>query len=270
MTAPALTRTAPPRPARPRRALLRLHRPALIAWGVFVAVISAVLLWAYGPLGNSAHAAWQQQCTEDVCDWNDAIEGYHLAYTLSEVAIGFLPILVAVWAGGLLIGRELENGTASLAWTQSISPARWLATKLAVPAALLTAGTTLLVLLHRLLFDAHQVPDGWGWNDHNTFYANGTVAIAFPLLGLTVGALTGLVQPGPGRRPRRRGTDGRVVPHLLGKPPTRAVEDQRRRPEGGLRGTRERHLRRRRRRHLHRRPHPRPVRRRRKGLPGRP
>ncbi|WP_329252834.1 hypothetical protein OG223_25130 [Streptomyces sp. NBC_01478] len=194
MTAPALTRTAPPRPARPRRALLRLHRPALIAWGVFVAVISAVLLWAYGPLGNSAHAAWQQQCTEDVCDWNDAIEGYHLAYTLSEVAIGFLPILVAVWAGGLLIGRELENGTASLAWTQSISPARWLATKLAVPAALLTAGTTLLVLLHRLLFDAHQVPDGWGWNDHNTFYANGTVAIAFPLLGLTVGALTGLVQ----------------------------------------------------------------------------
>ncbi|MEV8544938.1 hypothetical protein [Streptomyces sp. NPDC051572] len=194
MTAQALTRTAPPRPARPRRALLRLHRPALIVWSVFVAVISAVLLWAYGPLGNAARTAWQQQCTKDLCDWNDSIEGYHLAYTVAEVAIHFIPIVVAVWAGGVLIGRELEHGTAQLAWTQSVSPARWLAAKLALPAVLLTAGTTVLVLLHRLLFDAHKIPDGWSWNDTDAFYANGTIAIAFPLLALAVGALAGLVQ----------------------------------------------------------------------------
>ncbi|MFG2371320.1 hypothetical protein ACGFY9_07565 [Streptomyces sp. NPDC048504] len=193
MTAQALTRTAPPRPARPRRALLRLHRPALIVWGVFVAVISAVLLWAYGPLGNAARTAWQQQCTKNLCDWNDSIEGYHLAYTLAEVALHFVPVVVAVWAGGMLIGRELEHGTAQLAWTQSVSPARWLAAKLALPAVLLTAGTTVLVLLHRLLFDAHKIPDGWSWNDDNAFYANGTIAIAYPLLGLALGALAGLV-----------------------------------------------------------------------------
>jgi hypothetical protein len=196
MTAQVLTRTAPPRPARPRRALLRLHRGALIGWGVFVAVISAVLLWAYGPLGNTAGDAWQRKCTGDVCDWDFSIENYHLAYTLAEVAIHFMPIVIAVWAGSLLVGRELESGTARLAWTQSVTPTRWLAAKLVYPAVPLTAGTTVLVLLHRLLFDAHKIPDGWSWNDTEAFYANGTVAIAFPLLALALGALAGLVVRG--------------------------------------------------------------------------
>ncbi|MEV0483911.1 hypothetical protein AB0I69_25290 [Streptomyces sp. NPDC050508] len=193
MTALATAPTARPRPARAWRAVLRLHRPALILWGVFVAVVSAVLLWAYGPGGNAASAAWQKKCTADLCDWDYSVDAYHLAYRFSEAAIDFLPVLVALWAGSMLIGRELENGTAELVWTQSVSPARWLATKLTAPAALLTAGTTLLVLLHRLLFDAHQVPEGWNWSDNGTFETNGPVAVAFPLLGLALGALAGLV-----------------------------------------------------------------------------
>ncbi|MGX9890236.1 hypothetical protein [Streptomyces sp. NPDC002276] len=192
MTAQAVAPADRPRPARASRAVLRLHRPALVLWGVFVAVVSAVLLWAYGPGGNAAGAAWRRKCTVDLCDSDYSIDGYHLAYRFSETAIGFLPVLVALWAGGLLIGRELENGTAELAWTQAVSPARWLAAKLAVPAALLTAGTTLLVLLHRLLYDAHQVPKGWNWSDNGTFEANGPIAVAFPLLGLALGALGGL------------------------------------------------------------------------------
>ncbi|MFJ6902412.1 hypothetical protein [Streptomyces hokutonensis] len=193
MTALATAPTARPRPARAWRAVMRLHRPALIFWGFFVSVVSAVLLWAYGPGGNAAAAAWQRPCTVDLCDVGYAVDIYHLAYRFCEALITFLPVLVAVWAGGLLIGRELENGTAELAWSQSVSPARWLATKLAVPAALLTAGTTLLVLLHRLLFDAHQVPKGWNWSDNGTFEANGPIAIAFPLLALALGALAGLI-----------------------------------------------------------------------------
>ena len=194
MTAQAVAATARPRPARAWRAVLRLHQPALFLWGVFVTLVSAVLLWAYGPGGNAAGAAWRRKCTVDLCDLEDySVDRYHLAFRFSEAAIDFLPILVALWASGMLIGRELENGTAELAWTQSVSPVRWLATKLAAPAALLTAGTTLLVGLHRLLFDAHQIPKGWNWTDNGTFETNGPIAIAFPLLGLALGALAGLV-----------------------------------------------------------------------------
>ncbi|MDW4909732.1 ABC transporter permease, partial [Streptomyces sp. ADMS] len=83
------------------------------------------------------------------------------------------------------------------AWTQSVSPARWLAAKLAVPAALLTAGTLLLVLLHRLAWGAHtELFHGMGtrqWYNDGNYFANGTLAPAYALLGLTVGVLTGLL-----------------------------------------------------------------------------
>ncbi|WP_019073704.1 hypothetical protein [Streptomyces hokutonensis] len=193
MTTLATAPTARPRPARAWRAVVRLHRPALVFWALFVALVSAVLLWAYGPGGNAAAAAWRRPCTVDLCDVGYAVDFYHLAYRFCEALITFLPVLVALWAGSMLIGRELENGTAELAWSQSVSPARWLLAKLAVPAALLTAGTTLLVLLHRLLFDAHQVPKGWNWSDSGTFEANGPIAVAYPLLGLALGALAGLI-----------------------------------------------------------------------------
>ncbi|WP_369194733.1 hypothetical protein [Streptomyces djakartensis] len=48
----------------------------------------------------------------------------------------------------MLIGREVQGGTTRLARTPSVAPARWPAVKPAAPAALLTAGTGGLVLLH--------------------------------------------------------------------------------------------------------------------------
>ncbi|MGX9890235.1 hypothetical protein [Streptomyces sp. NPDC002276] len=168
MTTLAVDPTVHPRPARMWRAVLRLHRAALTGWAVLVTAVSGGLLWAYGPGGNAT-------------------------YTVAEVLIGWVPYLAAVWAG-TFVARELERGTVRLAWTQGVSPTRWLATSLAVPAALLTAGTTVLVLLHRLVFDAHHIPEGWNrWNDE-TFTANGTIAITYPLLGLAVGALAGFLQ----------------------------------------------------------------------------
>ena len=194
MTAFAVDTTVRPRPARMWRAVLRLHRAVLIGWAVLVAAVSGVLLWAHGPGGNAARADWQRQCsTGDVCSWSDAISLYHTAYTVAEVLIGWVPYLVAVWAGAF-VARELERGTARLAWTQGVTPTRWLATTLAVPAALITAGTTVMVLLHRLLFDAHKVPLSWSWWNDETFTANGTLAIAHPLLGLAIGTLAGLLQ----------------------------------------------------------------------------
>jgi len=178
------------------RSVLRLHRSGLIGWAVVVAAVSGVLLWAYGPGASAAETESRRNCFGGACQWATATDRYHLAYTLAEVAISWIPLLVAAWTGAALIGRELESGTAQLAWTQSVSPTRWLAVRFAVPAALLTAGTAVLVLLHRMLFDANLssgIPVTWHWWDGNTFPANGTLALAHPLLGLAVGALAALL-----------------------------------------------------------------------------
>ncbi|MBE8478204.1 hypothetical protein [Streptomyces justiciae] len=198
MTATTTAATPAPatgRPAATGRTVLRLHRAALIVWLVVVAAAAGSLLWAYGPAATDAYAHWRRQCPDDIdaCMWDTTINGYYRAVRLPELALSWLCLPVAAWAGAALIGREMENGTAKLAWTQSVSPARWLVGKLAVPAAVLTAGTTVLVLVHRLTFEANPFPVYLYWSERETFVANGTVAVALPLCALALGALTGLL-----------------------------------------------------------------------------
>ncbi|MGY1498990.1 ABC transporter permease [Streptomyces sp. QTS52] len=208
------TTTALAAPARPQRGtrlrphglpwvMLILHRWALWFWLLLIAVAAAAMLWMYGWGADAAAAEFFRKgcvggAVNDSCNYGGpAYTRYETANTISGGLINLVPLFTALWAGASLIGRELENGTAQLAWTQSVSPARWLAAKLAVPAALLTAGTLLLVLLHRLAWGAHtKLFHGMGtrhWYDEGTYVANGTLAPAYALLGLAVGALTGLL-----------------------------------------------------------------------------
>ncbi|MFD7304714.1 MULTISPECIES: ABC transporter permease [Streptomyces] len=182
--------------------LLRLHRSALWFWLMLLAVAAGLLLWAYGP---GADAAWDEfrrmECgptgTPSLsCDYaGPAYQNYDLALGLGAGLLSLAPLLTAAWAGGALIGRELENGTARLAWTQSVSPARWLAAKLAVPAALIATGGLALTALHRLVWSSDgELREGWReWHHDPGYLANGPLATAHTLLGLTVGVLTGLL-----------------------------------------------------------------------------
>ncbi|MGW2385181.1 ABC transporter permease [Streptomyces sp. NPDC001658] len=207
-TAPAAP-TTPPAPEAPTTAtasaphlvkwLTRLHRPALTVWTVLVLVLAAALLWLWGPLTEGSARAWEHYatCTADPCHYNQyAILLYKDVYQYTTLAVLAVPFLVAAWAGGSLIGREMESGTARLAWTQGISPTRWLAAKLAVPTVLVTVGTGALVLLHHAMWSAGdgRIDTAKPWYSFETFYAGGTVPVALALAGLAAGALIGLVQ----------------------------------------------------------------------------
>src|SRR5258708_6396697 len=121
MTALALSPTA-----RPRRAVLRLHRPALIVWGAFLLLAVGDLLWFHlfrAPV----------QLRAQTCDpLPDCVPSYFVLTDTNNImnvtgeVVSRVSIVVAAWAGAALIGRELETGTARFAWTQGISPARWL------------------------------------------------------------------------------------------------------------------------------------------------
>ncbi|WP_371598508.1 hypothetical protein [Streptomyces sp. NBC_00564] len=190
-----------PSPLKPRGAVwaaLRLHRTPLRIWCALVALTAAGMVWAY-VLGADAVREWSHSvascamATGCVDTLDGTYEFYDLVTGLATSAIAYLPYLVAAWAGATLVARDLESGTSALAWTQSVTPARWLAAQLAVPAALITAGTTVLVLLHRLVWADGRDLLGVDWYNSDVFRANGPVAVGSALCALAVGALAGLL-----------------------------------------------------------------------------
>ncbi|MFC9130479.1 hypothetical protein ACFT4A_27010 [Streptomyces sp. NPDC057099] len=182
------------------RTLLRTHRPALLLTGVVLTAAAAALGWLHS-LGDEARAGVSACATPasgvlPSCAAVDAItadETYASGLAVIATVLSWALFPVAAWAGGALTGRELENGTAQLAWTQSVSPLRWLAAKLALPAALLTAGTGGLVLLN-LWARGDSNPNLTGdWYDADVFVSTGPTAVAYALAGLALGVLAGLV-----------------------------------------------------------------------------
>ncbi|MEU6064853.1 MULTISPECIES: DUF2339 domain-containing protein [Streptomyces] len=173
----------------PRRgltwAVLRLHRVPLWVWAVMVIAGAGGLIRLYelgqetAPYSGACDGTGMLQCATEM--------RYGSSELYSAQLLAWLPCFLAACAGAALIGRELEHGTVTLAWAQSVSPVRWLAAKLAVPAVALLGGTAALTLMFRWVWVSG--PDG-GINRWNSeyFHAAGSVGPAYVLLGLALGA----------------------------------------------------------------------------------
>ena len=113
-------------------------------------------------------------------------------YRATAVLMYVLPVLIGMCWGAPLIARELESGTHSLAWNQSITRTRWLTTKLAVigTASAVTTG----LLTWAVTSWAHHL-------DHARFYritplmygARGIVPIGYALFAFALGVTLGML-----------------------------------------------------------------------------
>ncbi|MFF2061642.1 ABC transporter permease [Streptomyces sp. NPDC058200] len=174
---------------------VRQHRRALWA-GLALLVLTigvqaAARVWvSSAEVTGSCDAEWGAACAA----YSNAAGWFGWAETYGGATVVLLPLLVAAFVAGPLIARELESGTYKLAWTQSVPPARWLASKLAVSAAVTVVGTAVLVITFR--WTRSYVRADWvfprGWYDGG-YPALGLTAIAHVLLAVAVGALAGLL-----------------------------------------------------------------------------
>jgi len=112
----------------------------LAALGVFFALTGAHLVHLY-------HLSVTCQANGD-CPTVGNVFGNnaHVLQWLSTVLVA-VPGLIGLFWGAPLVARELETGTWRLAWTQSLTRDRWLATKLAVVGAATVAFAGLFSLL---------------------------------------------------------------------------------------------------------------------------
>ncbi|MDT0570937.1 ABC transporter permease [Streptomyces sp. DSM 3412] len=172
----------------------RVHRPALLVWSACVLLVVGWMLWLQYVTGAEIRAE-EAACRklENGCiDIGSAFD-YSMGMSWVDTLIAYSSYAVAAWAGASLTGRELERGTAQLAWTQSVTPVRWLMVKLAVPAVALTVGMTVLVLFYRWAWSTNRDLRGDEWYYTDPFLNRGPAVLAYALCALAVGALAGLV-----------------------------------------------------------------------------
>jgi hypothetical protein len=191
----------------------RLHGTAWLMWrqSRWLMLVAAVAVLALGAvLGYSAYCL--RSVSGDACGSGrtgvsvisvscDHYIRAELAHTndyLTYVQRGLtlLPLLVGMFVGAPLLTREYERRTQLLAWTQSVSPVRWLAVRLGWTAAVVTLGAAGLNAL-----------SDWFWRDYvlpghivigvpyaTTTYASiGVMPVVYSLYALALGLAVGLL-----------------------------------------------------------------------------
>jgi ABC-2 family transporter protein len=120
-------------------------------------------------------------------------------YSAGIVVLAVAPALLGAFLGAPLVARELEAGTHRLAWTQSVTRGRWLATKLGL--ALLTAAVTMGVLALAVTWwadplDAAQSETRGSLPSRITpvaFDMRGVVPVAYGVFAVALGVAVGAV-----------------------------------------------------------------------------
>ncbi|MEO3743749.1 hypothetical protein [Plantactinospora sp. B5E13] len=108
--------------------------------------------------------------------------------TVTQLFAGYLTIGVCMFWGAPLVARDIEQGTQRLAWTQSVTRGRWLATRLGVAALGALAATAVLAGLISWVLPAGPVADPMTWYHYES---HGVVPFARVLLALALGAALG-------------------------------------------------------------------------------
>ncbi|GGV90098.1 hypothetical protein GCM10015535_45340 [Streptomyces gelaticus] len=204
-SSPAPRATAAPRGRLrgPERVVVTQHRWALWVMGVLpvLAVVSLVGAWLWTEHVGDAFAATGCSVVHTTPDCGDTVNAYldrrlwmREVLHWSGLLMTALPAFVGVFIAGPVIARELESGTYKLAWAQSVTPARWLAAKLAVPTVVTLASVSVLSAVcawaQGRADSAHQ---GQVWHERTVYGSMGTVPVGYALCMLALGALVGLV-----------------------------------------------------------------------------
>lgn len=187
----------------PNRVVLAQHRQALQLLGALplLAVVALVGTWLWTDHVANAFAATGCSvrhtvpgCVDTVNEYLDRQNWMKDVLNWSGLLMMVLPAFVGIFVAGPVIAREMESGTYKLAWSQSVTPTRWLAAKLAVPAVATLASVSVL-----------SAACAWAQTRENAIHhpserysrevygSIGTVPVGYALCMLALGALAGLL-----------------------------------------------------------------------------
>jgi hypothetical protein len=171
----------------------RQHRAAIIAGLTLTAAVTGAILYLAAHITTINH-----QCGNTACPSGSPQAaslagpfGLHELSNYLTLAVMFLPLLAGVFLGVPLLAREHEQRTLLLAWSQDITPQRWLRTKLALLAALTAAAGVAVSAAAGHLADVTSIATGRSLFYGGAFLVTGMVPLAQSVAWLVVGVTLG-------------------------------------------------------------------------------
>ena len=168
----------------------RQHRAAF--WTLIVGTVLAAgwIVYQRGQMMDALHAlGWPGHLSDG---WDMKLSS--VAFTTTGYGFGFLPIVLGVFVGAPLISGDLENGTAKLVTSQSVSRVRWIATKLGITVLVVAVGTAVLAGVFGWWWSPVKGGENFAsWTSGATFDNTGPVPTALTLFMLVGGVAIGLV-----------------------------------------------------------------------------
>jgi ABC-2 family transporter len=120
-------------------------------------------------------------------------------FTTGNMVLALAPALIGAFWGAPLVARELESGTHRLAWNQSVTRTRWLATKLGMATLLTAAAAGVLTFAITWWTDPLDgvTSDTRGGLPARIgpalFFVRGVTPVAYAVFALILGAAIGIV-----------------------------------------------------------------------------
>lgn len=167
----------------------RQHRAELGVGLLILAGLSAGLAAVGATARDRANSLGLTACLRAHAQCASALDALHRDFhaipslTFALIAV---PVLAGMFWAAPLVSREYEAGTHRLAWTQSVSPLRWIGTKIG-----LIFGVTALAALGLgtlATWTLNPLAPAFGGRYNSTWYAvTGVVPVAYMLFALGAG-----------------------------------------------------------------------------------
>ncbi|MFF7592304.1 ABC transporter permease [Kitasatospora purpeofusca] len=196
-------------PARRRRGpsgalwlVLHQNRAAIRSVAILLVLVSAVLIAMHVLIQDRIGVMRQDSCYTPA-SWEriecriqfGRVEMLSRMFTdILQPAVTAVPLLIGMFLGGPLLAQEYERGTVRLVLTQSVTPRRWLLTRLAVPGATVLVATAVLSALTSWVWwsDIYHGPVAFDPPFQGfTYPVLGLAPVAWSLFGLVLGVLVG-------------------------------------------------------------------------------
>ena len=171
----------------------RQHRTAIMASTVLLALLTGSMLYVAARITTI-----NQQCGNAVCPDNTTQYAVlHGPFGLLQISsylritVLFLPLLIGVFLGAPVLAREHEQRTLLLAWSQDITPQRWLWTKLSLLAGLTAALTAAVALASDHLARVLSIAADQSLFSNSAFQVTGMLPLTLSVVWLIVGVALG-------------------------------------------------------------------------------